>query len=664
MKKLLLLLIILLIPALAYADEDDWFYRSENLILDVSVSSEASINTPLSDYDLKYINVNLSHYPYEDFDQEVISLETFPDAKIEGNAMLFAWDNPKGKVSFGYDAKIKTGNHIAKIKEKIKFPILEIPKEIEQFTKPSEIIDSDDEDVRGYASELAEGEDDLYVVVNKIAEWTKYNIEYNLSTLTAEVSQKASWVMDNRKGVCDELTSLFIAMLRSLGIPAKFVSGVAYTNSELFDENWGSHGWAEVYFPGYGWVPYDVTYGQFAYLDPTHVKLKESIDSGQPSVQYRWIGRNVDKNDLITKKLDINVSVDEKIGRVEDVVNLEASAQKENAAFGSYNLIEVVLENPEDYYTSTELYLSKPKELVVIGDDSQSAILKPSEKKSFFWIVKLSEDLQDNFIYTMPITVRTSRGGRAETSFKSKKDDISYSYNEMNSILQQKKEEEVKAYSREVNLDCNLEHKEFYYYEESKLNCLIKNEGNAPLSQLSACFENDCQKTDLGIAQEKEFNYTINNATPGKKESAFKVENNYVSKAEYMQYIVLDAPKITIKEIKAPESVEYGDKFSVEFLLSKESLSIPKHVKINFAHDNLEQALELAELFENRKIVVNMEGKELRKGLNELTISVEYEDDNGEQGLVQESFVIGLVNVGFFQNVILNLNHFINSIFR
>src|SRR3989338_5480956 len=233
MKKIMpFLMAIMLLPALVYAEEDDWFHSSENLILNVDVSSKATIKPTSSDYSVKYINVNLSHYPYEDFDQKILGLDVNPEAKLENNVML--------------------------------------------FTKPSEIINSDDEDVIGYASEIAEGEDDLYAVVHKAAEWTKNNIKYDLSTLTAEVSQKASWVIDNRQGVCDELTSLFIAMLRSVGIPAKFVSGVAYTESELFPDNWGSHGWAEVYFPGYGWVPYDVTYGQFGYIDPTHVKLKES----------------------------------------------------------------------------------------------------------------------------------------------------------------------------------------------------------------------------------------------------------------------------------------------------------------------------------------------------------------------------------------------------
>jgi len=37
-----------------------------------------------------------------------------------------------------------------------------------------------------------------------------------------------------------------------------------------------------------------VTYGQFGFVDPTHIKLKASFDSGEPDTRYEWLGRNVD----------------------------------------------------------------------------------------------------------------------------------------------------------------------------------------------------------------------------------------------------------------------------------------------------------------------------------------------------------------------------------
>src|SRR3989338_2118976 len=655
-KIILFLLVTLTVPSLIYAQEDNWFFNSENLVIKIDVSSEAKINPISSDYSVKYINVNLSHYPYEYFGQEVASFDYKPDAKIENNALLFSWQAPKDKISFGYNAKIRTINDIVKVKEKIPFPILNLPEELAPYTEPSEIIDSNDEDVIGFAAEIAEGEDDLYVIVHKMAEWTKSNIKYDLSTLTAEVSQKASWVLDNRQGVCDELTSLFIAMLRSLGIPAKFISDVAYTESELFTDNWGSHGWAEVYFPGYGWIPYDVTYGQFGYIDPTHVKLKESVDSNEPSVQYKWVASNID---LDTKELDIKASVEEKTGKIDDIVNLDVEALKENIGFGSYNLIEAVMENTEDYYISSEIYLSKPEEVKIIGEAFKSVLLKPNEKKSVFWIVKLADELRKNFIYTFPVTVGTIKGAKADAEFKSKENDIAYTLAEISSILEQKKEQEEKTYSRDVEIKCNLDRNEFYYYENAFVQCKIKNIGNTNLKNLNVCFESDCEKADLSIMQEKRFNYTVQKEIAGKQESIFKVQNPGVSKADYVEYTVLDAPEIEISSIEIPNEAEYNDNFKIEFLLGKSSFSIPKNAAIAIKQNNFENQWTVEELPEGRKFVVNMEGKNLKKGANEFAINVKFEDANGRKYETEEKFIIDLVNVTFVQNILLAFNQFV-----
>ena len=657
MRRILILLIIVLLHANAvYSEEDNWFFNSKNLVINLNVSSEAKINPISSDYSVKYINVNLSHYPYEYFGQKVVSFDFEPDAEIENNALLFSWQSPKDKINFGYNAKIRTINNIVKVKEKIPFPILDLPEDLAPYTEPSEIIDSNDEDIRGFAAEIAEGEDDLYLLVHKIAEWTKSNIKYDLSTLTAEVSQKASWVLDNKQGVCDELTSLFIAMLRSLGIPAKFVSGVAYTESELFPENWGSHGWAEVYFPGYGWIPYDVTYGQFGYIDPTHVKLKESIDSNEPSVQYKWVASNIE---LDTEELDIESSVEEKIGRTQEIVNLNAEVLKENIGFGSYNLIEAILGNTEDYYLSLEIYLSRPKEVEIIGEAFKNILLKPNEKKSIFWIVKLADGLKDNFIYTFPVTIGTIKGAKTNAEFKSRENDITYTLAEISSILEQKKEEEKKTYSRDVEIECTIDRNEFYYYENAKVLCNIKNIGNTNLKNLNVCFESDCEKAELSIIQEKSFNYTVEKEIAGKQESIFKVQNPDVSKADYVEYTVLDAPEIKIENIGFPNEAEYNDNFKIEFLLGKSSFSIPKNAIIAIKQNNFENQWTVEELPEGRKFVVNMEGKNLKKGANEFAINVKFEDANGRKYETEEKFIIDLVNVTFVQNILLAFNQFV-----
>ena len=83
----------------------------------------------------------------------------------------------------------------------------------------------------------------MYVVTFKVAKWIQENVKYDLSTLTADVVQKSSWVLSNKEGVCDEITNLFISMLRVVGIPARFVSGTVYSN---VINNWGGHGWGDI----------------------------------------------------------------------------------------------------------------------------------------------------------------------------------------------------------------------------------------------------------------------------------------------------------------------------------------------------------------------------------------------------------------------------------
>jgi len=659
MRKLWLLFVFMVFNAYLINAQEDWFFNSQNLIINIDVFSEANIILKSSDSSIQYIKVNLSHYPYESFNQEILEFSFKPDADIENNALLFDWQEPSEKINFGYSTKIKTNNNIVRVNKKIQFPLISLPDELKQFTQPQEIIDSDDDDIIELASKLVEGEDDMYVVVHKLAEWTKGNINYNLSTITAEASQKASWVLDNRLGVCDELTSLFIAMIRSVGIPAKFISGVVYTNSPLFPENWGSHGWAEVYFPGFGWIPYDVTYGQFGYIDPTHVKLKEALDSAEPSVQYKWLARNIE---LDTKKLDIDASVDKIIGRAKKPISLDVNILKENIGFGSYNLIEVALENLEDYYVSSEVYISRSTEVEITENFIRDILLKPKEKKSIFWTTKLTENLDENFIYTFPFTISTVRNFSNQISFKSTKNDIILSFDDVNDVLQQKKEEDQKTYSRDVNIDCNIDKNEFYEYEEALLQCTVKNLGNIFLENLNLCSDNECKEFNLGITQEKKFDFSVEELEEGKRELALNLRNKDVSKAEYLEVDVLDKPEIIIKDIEAPKEVSYESNFKIGFLLSKESRSNPQNVEIILYQNNFEKSFSVKELFDDRKLIINLLGKDLRKGTNEFSININYEDKNGKNYEATENFIVELANVTLIQNILLTGNFYLRGL--
>jgi len=60
---------------------------------------------------------------------------------------------------------------------------------------------------------------------------------------------------EGRAGVCQDYAQAMLAVLRSVGIPARYVSG--YLATGVGSE--GSHAWVETFVPGAGWVGYDPT---------------------------------------------------------------------------------------------------------------------------------------------------------------------------------------------------------------------------------------------------------------------------------------------------------------------------------------------------------------------------------------------------------------------
>lgn len=102
------------------------------------------------------------------------------------------------------------------------------------------------------------------------------------------ISTPLSVVMRERKGVCQDFAHLAIACVRSMGLPARYVSGYLETISPPGMEKLigadASHAWFSVYTPSSGWVD----------LDPTNNML--------PGDQHITIGWGRDYADIAPMK--------------------------------------------------------------------------------------------------------------------------------------------------------------------------------------------------------------------------------------------------------------------------------------------------------------------------------------------------------------------------
>ena len=67
------------------------------------------------------------------------------------------------------------------------------------------------------------------------------------------------YACDAKKGNCTDFHSLFIAMARSQGIPARFEIGFPLPPDKHSAEIAGYHCWADFFEPQHGWIPIDIS---------------------------------------------------------------------------------------------------------------------------------------------------------------------------------------------------------------------------------------------------------------------------------------------------------------------------------------------------------------------------------------------------------------------
>lgn len=67
------------------------------------------------------------------------------------------------------------------------------------------------------------------------------------------------YACDAKKGNCTDFHSLFIAMARSQGIPARFEIGFPLPPDQHSAEIAGYHCWSDFYIDGKGWIPVDIS---------------------------------------------------------------------------------------------------------------------------------------------------------------------------------------------------------------------------------------------------------------------------------------------------------------------------------------------------------------------------------------------------------------------
>jgi protein-glutamine gamma-glutamyltransferase len=121
--------------------------------------------------------------------------------------------------------------------------------------------------VRDLASQVTSGKAARVDEVRAVETYLRANEKYQLDSPVPPPGADAvdDFLFTSNAGFCEQFASAEVVMLRSVGVPARLVTGLAYGDPaaggvrRMLVSN--THAWVEVWYPGVGWSPSDPTAG-------------------------------------------------------------------------------------------------------------------------------------------------------------------------------------------------------------------------------------------------------------------------------------------------------------------------------------------------------------------------------------------------------------------
>ena len=119
------------------------------------------------------------------------------------------------------------------------------------------------------ARNITAGAETPYDKAAAVERYLKHNLTYNLAIDPPPLGADGvdHFLFESQEGYSEYFGSAMTVLMRSLGIPSRMTTG--YTTGNPIDgsslylvSDRHSHGWTEVYFPEFGWIPFEPTPGR------------------------------------------------------------------------------------------------------------------------------------------------------------------------------------------------------------------------------------------------------------------------------------------------------------------------------------------------------------------------------------------------------------------
>ncbi len=286
------------------------------------------------DFDLKYDEKNFpaklwNPLPFNSDYQKVKFFKfsgNYDDYNINSNnpydaKVLFAsWNKSDKKKKLHIEMEIETKPREMSLKliKEASRQNLPIPSDVKLFLKPTAHIPTDGK-IKETADKITKGINDRFAKVQAIYDWVTETTFRDPKVIGCGVGNAGKMVESGYfGGKCTDISSLFVALLRASGTPAREVFGIRLGKSN-FSKALGKsddkgnatistwqHCRCEYYIPGIGWVPSDPA-------DITKLELVEKLKYNDKKVQelrkryihsweMNWVGFNWARDFILSPK--------------------------------------------------------------------------------------------------------------------------------------------------------------------------------------------------------------------------------------------------------------------------------------------------------------------------------------------------------------------------
>ncbi len=200
-------------------------------------------------------------YPGSDEFQEI------KNVKVNGNTDSFSvYREPKTKMLYLYS---QWEGKLASIEQEISFDVkarerrveklrdrnLPVPHEIKKYLASNRWIPTGGK-IAKTANQATKGKKGILAKSRAIYDWVVENTCRDPKVIGCGLGSALN-TLEKRGGKCADISSLYVALARAAGVPAREVFGLRLGKKKKQDMTKGFHCWAEFYLPGTGWVQVD-----------------------------------------------------------------------------------------------------------------------------------------------------------------------------------------------------------------------------------------------------------------------------------------------------------------------------------------------------------------------------------------------------------------------